>query len=226
MVDGENVYYISDDEKRRLQDRDLGYVYVLSGSRGSGKTLTMSFLALEYLIKRHRVWSNYKVEFPFRWINGSVKWYQTSPVTMNEIYRFDQGLSRGIICIDEVNLWCSRKRSMTTANRLLNNTLQLLRKRQLTFLFTPQSYNWLDSVLQFQVDCHMLCNDQYYLYPNRYKRGTMIKVTFRDMSGVFTGKVYDQKYFLKEYIQYFGVSRIGVSIIRWRNTMLSPLPPG
>ncbi|MDD5486851.1 MAG: AAA family ATPase [Dehalococcoidales bacterium] len=182
-------YYNTQEEHRQWLDRQLGYIVVYAGPRGSGKTLSMTHAGVSYLMSGHKVWSNYRIKFPVQWAEGEkLVWYESQPLDMDAIYTFDKELAGGVVLIDEINLWCSNRRSMSVANRLMNSVMQLLRKRKLTFCFTTQNFQWLDSQLRWQTDGLCECHDQYYSYPGRYEKGAMILQSWRDMSGVYTGR--------------------------------------
>lgn len=200
--DNGKIFYVDDSFIKRIWSKDLGYIIVFSGSRGSGKTLSMTYFGLNFLLKRLPVWSNYTIKFPFMWPNGEIERFESLPLDMNALYTFDSGLREGVVLIDEVNLWASNRRSMSVANRLLNSVMTLIRKRKLTFMFTCQNYQWLDSQLRWQTDALILCHDQHYSYPQRYPEpGQMISQTWRDMSGIYTGRPYHETG--KEYYQFF-----------------------
>lgn len=192
MVYRNGVFYKSTYEQqwKRIQDR-LGQVWVFSGGRGSGKTLSMTYFAGEAMLNGHKVWSNYPIAFDFLWsgkgIEPHVKHYESIPLNMDSIYTFSDELASGIVCIDEISLWASARRSMSVANRLLNSIMTLIRKRRLSFMFTVQNFQWLDSQLRFQTDLWFLCRDQYHYRPHQLERGQFISLTIRDMSGYMTG---------------------------------------
>jgi predicted AAA+ superfamily ATPase len=59
------MYYVTEEEHRERRLKDLGQVAVFVGPRGSGKTLSMVYWAVQFLTKEHRVWSNFDIEFDF-----------------------------------------------------------------------------------------------------------------------------------------------------------------
>lgn len=187
-----SIFYVTAKQADSMRGEDLGRILVFEGSRGSGKTLSMSYMALCYLVKRHKVWSNYKIAFDYGWPGGTIEHFESMPLDMSALYTFDSSLSSGIVCIDELNLWASNRRSMSVANRLLNSVMQLIRKRRLTFMFTCQNFNWLDSQIRWQTDSLISCQDQHFMYPGRYGKGVMIHQAWKDMSGVNTGYPYSQ----------------------------------
>lgn len=181
-------YHITPEQRDEIMARDLGYCYVLTGARGSGKTLFMSYLGIEAMAKGHNVWSNYKIHWELPKLGGGFRHLESQPLDMNALFRFDKDLNQGYVLVDEINLWCSARRSMAVANRLLNSVLQLMRKRRLTFIFTTQNFKWLDNQLRFQTDVHIMCRDQYFLHPGELRKGERITLVFQDMSGVKTGQ--------------------------------------
>lgn len=178
--------YMASDEYYKIKRKDLGLTAVFSGARGSGKTLSMTYFALCFLARGFKVWSNYPISFNFRAGDEyPVRHYEAIPLDMRSLYTFDEQLNEGIVCIDEINLWASNRRSMSVANRLINSTMQLIRKRRLSFLFTVQDFNWLDSQLRWQTDLLFRCRDLYHW--THAEPGVNISWKVEDLSGLTTG---------------------------------------
>lgn len=172
--------------------KDLALCVCYTGTRGSGKTLSMTihaFLKMAYSDKK--VWSNYPIEGTAVFPDGSTKYCASVPLNMESLYVFDKGLAQGIVCIDEVNLWSDSRRSMSVTNRLINSILTLIRHRQLSFYFTVQNENWLDNRVRYQIDTLIRCQDMAFKYP-KLEFGNFIQLSARDMSGYNTGYPYSE----------------------------------
>ena len=183
-----------------VQYPEKSFVVCYVGSRGSGKTLSMTYWAALELIKHKRVWSNYPISFSFRWPDGFVEDFASEPLNMDALYVFDNELANGTVFIDEVTLWSDSRRSMGVVNRLLNSIFTLIRKRKLSFYLTTQSFEWLDRRMQFQTDALVSCFDMHYINAH-YEKGAHISQTSKDLSGYFTGFQYKDTQ--KEYKQIF-----------------------
>lgn len=189
IFDGTNHYFLSHAEWKKSLLKDLCQVVVFSGPRGSGKTLSTTYLAAKALMSGHKVWSNYPIDF---WgiIPGSDPvHYQSIDLDMMDIYMMERGLAEGIVVIDEANLWVPGRRSMSKRNELINAMVQQIRKRKLTFLAATQNFHSLDSMFRFQTDLHILCSDQSFM--GHCEPGEFITWRVRDQSGMYTGKTFD-----------------------------------
>jgi hypothetical protein len=184
--EGVKAFRVSEEEHRESLLQDLGQVLVFTGPRGSGKTLSMCFWAVVFMVEGHKVWSNFPISFDFYWPGGQKVHYQSTPIDMATIYEFDKELNAGVVCLDEISLWCSARRSMAVANRLLNNFLVMTRKRKLTFMFSAQNFQWLDNQLRFQTDLLFKCADMSH-WNKTLKAGEVINWTIQDMSGFYSG---------------------------------------
>lgn len=174
--------------------RELSLCACLTGTRGSGKTLTMTIFAfLKMAYEDKKVWSNYPIEGIAVFPDGSEKYCASIPLNMDSLYMFDKGIANGIVCIDEVNLWSDSRRSMSITNRLLDAILTLIRHRQLSFYFTVQNEMWLDNRVRYQIDTLIRCTDLAFKYP-KLEFGNYIQLECKDMSGYNTGYPYDETF--------------------------------
>ncbi len=164
-------------------------VVTVTGGRGSGKTLYLAFQGLANMIEGKTVWSNFPIHAIYQDRSGKRYRYDTLPLDMESLYSFDSGLAKGVLLIDEVNLWADSFASMAVSSRLLASVFQLVRKRQLSIFMSCQAFKFLNSRLRWQTDCLVSCFDMSHLYPN-LERGAVISLTFKDLSGIFTGVPY------------------------------------
>lgn len=190
------LFHITPSEYRKILSKDLGYIYTITGPRGSGKTLFMTYLGIhDAMMAGHKVWANYPIEC---WVDsmvipGKVYHLKSLPLNIEQVLLFDQQLAEGYVLIDEINLWASSRRSMSVANRLISDTLQLIRKRRLTFIFTTQNFKWMDSRIRWQTDFLCECKDTSDNHDGRF-----IEILMQDWSGVKSGYAVSDGHFIKD----------------------------
>ncbi len=165
-----------------------------SGPRGSGKTLAMSYLSLIDMKRGHPVLANYT-------IGGHVKRGQyeyevnSKPLEFTKMLELSESLQYCITCIDEINLWFASTKWMTQGNRLMQITLQQLRKRAMSLYYTTQNIRWVDNQIRWQTDLHVMCHDMSRT-PQGIEaglhRGEYIRLAIMDLSGYLTGRPYDE----------------------------------
>ena len=164
-------------------------VEVYYGNRGSGKTLSMTGRAVKLMGHGANVWANYSVHFGVREKNDEITFYESKPVDIDDllmIQRKDE-IRDGVVMLDEWNLWCNARRSSANANYIFNGITQLIRKRNLSFFITTQSFHSLDKMIRFQCDISYYCTDLHYRYRER-KRGELISQKWTDWNGFKTGR--------------------------------------
>lgn len=160
-----------------------------TGSRGSGKTLSMVHWVKQRVKKdpRTRVWSNFKIHFSD---NGSINGWQSFPLEMDYLLEFSQDLRNGIVVIDELELFVDSMRGNTIMNRLIGYLTMQTRKRNLGVYFGIISFFWADRRLRFLTDMIFQCRDLAttpYGLKRRLPRGHHIIWKPVDYSGELTG---------------------------------------
>lgn len=167
-------------------------VVMITGSRGSGKSLFMTALAVADLRKGKSVWSNMPVK-----VVGTVRkkynlpLLKTKPLDMDAFYALSEELQDGVVCIDEAQNMGDSRASLTLKNRLLNAIIAQVRKRSLNVYFTVQDPSWVDVRLRFATDVEVECYDLAYSPWGRSKNvayGELIRCHFKDLSGYKTGQ--------------------------------------
>jgi len=162
------------------------------GPRGSGKTLSMVYDAIIRMLRGIQVWSNINIEFSSSIVTpGKLTHYCSTPIDMDAIYSFDQGVANGFVYIDELPLWVNSRRSMTVANSLVNSMFSIIRHRGLSFGITSQQYDWLDKRIKYQVDILVSCFDLHFKFWH-LPPGALIGLAIKDLSGLTTGHPYHQ----------------------------------
>lgn len=140
--------------------RDMALILGFIGMRGSGKTCSQTRVAiLDYLLKGVPVWSNYDISVRVVYKDAE-KVFRSLPIDKNRMLDIDEGYRNGLLVVDEVNLEAGESsRYMSGANLAFGHTLQQLRKRNLSMLYTCQSWSWLDARIKWQTDFAIQCND-------------------------------------------------------------------
>jgi hypothetical protein len=162
-------------------------VGVFCGGRGSGKTLSMSTEGLLAMASGLQVFANYSIQRSIEFPDGKVVNYKSIPVEIDDLVTFKPEIRDGLVCLDELNLWCSNRGAMSLVNRLLNSWVQLIRKRNLTLYITTQNFESLDRMVRWQCDVTVECYDQHFLYRN-LPEGASISQVITDWSGIFSGR--------------------------------------
>jgi len=190
---------------QRIRDSMLVPKFVVtSGPRGSGKSLLMTGLACEQLVRtlylwerygiKRGVWSNYEISFCWQSeITGKIYKIEAQPLDMEALYFFDSGLANGWIYIDEIDQWFDRQSWNTTSSKLIHKALTQIRKKQLSVCSTIQDFEWLNARGLFQIDIQIGCREAAFTPWGREHHVKLGEITFlacRDFSGVATGYMY------------------------------------
>jgi len=157
-------------------------VVVFTGGRGAGKTLSMVFSCCQDLVRGRQVFSNIPIAFRYQ---GRV--YRSAPLDMEALYVLDSGVRNCVVAIDEINLWADSWSTQAVSSKMLVVLFQQIRKRNLSFYLTVQSFAWLNNRIRWQTDLHVSCRD-YSFGKQDIERGCLIAQNLRDMSGIFTGR--------------------------------------
>jgi len=180
---------------------------VITGPRGSMKTLLLTLLAcrnllkcfyLQYYGKYKHVWSNYPIGFRHQSVIDG-KWYylHSEPLNMESFYTFDAGLAAGSVYIDEIDQWYDRQDWAAITQKLTNAVITQIRKRELSLSATTQNFQWLNARAQFQTDTLINCREAAFTPWGRKMGLQMGKVSFltlKDLSGVNTGYQYAENF--------------------------------
>jgi len=167
-------------------------VKVWTGSRGSGKSLSMAYDLAMDMLRGRKVYSNMEISFDYQQKEGSRLYsFRSLPLDMESLYVLDSGVQGCIVAIDEVNLWADSWSWQNVASRLLSIVFQQIRKRSLSFYLTCQNFQWLNTRLRWQTDLHTRCFDWSHGHEG-VEPGALIKQTLYDMSGFFTGYAFSE----------------------------------
>jgi hypothetical protein len=185
---------------------NLSRFVLISGPRGSQKTLLMTHYVVKLLLKsfylrelrgiEKRVWTNYPVGFNFRSkLDGKVHHLESEPLNMQALYLFDHSLANGWAFIDEIDQWYDRQGWSEVTQRLTSAALTQIRKRHLSLGATIQDADWLNSRGQFQLDIGISCREAAFTPWGRkvgLGLGERSFLTSRDISGVMTGFMFKE----------------------------------
>jgi len=120
----------------------------IQGMRGGGKDCLGSYLACCYMLGGIPCMSNMPIRGTFA--EGSVA---SMPLDINKLYKFDKHFeSNVVIYISEIDKLVHRRRSISTANMLLNILATQIRKKGITIIANAQDWFWLDAEWIFQTD--------------------------------------------------------------------------
>ncbi|MBA7636887.1 hypothetical protein ES703_44515 [subsurface metagenome] len=168
-------------------------VTAITGPRGSGKTLLMTFMGIIDMKRGHQCVSNYSIRGKVR-RHGKLVTVKSLPLDFATLLELNEKLRRCVCCIDEINLWFASTRWMTHGNRIFGIFMQLLRKRQMSLYFTTQNFKWADPNIRWQTDLQIACQDLFHTPQGKEQnvgRGEFIKYVAIDRSGYLTGVPYE-----------------------------------
>jgi len=161
------------------------YVMIYHGSRRGGKTLSMVVQVFFDLLAGRKVFCNVPIAFIFRG-----REYRTQPFDYYSLLAQDEMYKGGVICWDEAALWLYSRDSGAQFNKLATLSLTLVGKWECNLYCTLQFLNMLDKNIRQQADAIVLCTDLSFKY-SQLGRGTTIGQIWQDISGRFTGDMYE-----------------------------------
>jgi len=99
------------------------------GELGAGKTLSLTYLAYRNFMKGRKIYSNYKLSFPY-----------TKVTSIEQLEDMKSGFFAG----DELWLWIDARASTSKKNKVVSSILLKSRKRDIHFSYTTQSFSQVD----------------------------------------------------------------------------------
>jgi len=125
-------------------------ITLVIGRQGSGKTLLLVKKAYEYYKKGKTIYSNIKLNFPFK------------PIDYNDI--IECKLENAVVILDEIHLLLSSRNSMSKINRLIvDGFLSMVRKMGLTIIASTQTERKVDVRFREEKDFLYACNKYAYI---------------------------------------------------------------
>lgn len=139
-----------------------------------------------------RVLSNVPISFDYlEEETGELKHYEAEPWNLDQLIKLEDTLEACTIVWDEMSLDIGSRSGQSVQNRLIGGAATLVGKMDLSILGTLQFMRLLHVDLRDQMDAEFECFDLSFQYPH-FKRGAMISQTFRDISGRFTGRLFEK----------------------------------
>jgi len=206
---------------------DISLVIIVTGPRGSGKTLVLTHYCIEYMAhawalnawktlkgddrlfphKKSKVWSNYPVSALWKPPGpGRAVLLSTLPLDIEELMTWPEKFRDGYIVIDEIDQYADRQDWMALLPRLLVKGIKLMRHRNLTLLGSLQFDDELNSRLHKQADVLIQCKDKAFSSWGRdlgLQTGEIANTIYLDKSGSRTGESFADSH--QPYpLQFFG----------------------
>lgn len=171
------------------------------GARGAGKDAFDAWVASCYMLANVPCYSNMPVEgvfdpYTYRPTMKGHPLYRvkSQELQVNNLYTFGQDFEHDtLLYLSEVDKIIHRRRSISTANMLLNVLATQIRKAGVTIVANAQDWFWLDDEWVFQTDILANCSDLAFTpwgHEEGLKEGWITYVELYDISGVATGYRY------------------------------------
>lgn len=113
----------------------------IAGDLGSGKTLTLTLLALKSYLDGETIYSNYKL-------------YGIPYVPITDIEQIEE-MQSGFFAADELWLWCDSRVSTSNKNKMISRILIQSRKKGLTIGYTAQGLHQIDKRVRLITDINL-----------------------------------------------------------------------
>lgn len=123
----------------------IGYV----GRMGSGKTLSMVKYAYEKYKKGYTIYSNIKLNFPYK------------PYTLTDLLEYannSTNFNNSIIIMDEAHIFLDSRNSGSKRSRMISYILLMSRKRNMHVIYTTQRFHQIDKRLRENSEHINLCS--------------------------------------------------------------------
>lgn len=142
----------------------VSIVIGLIGHRGSSKTSSAVYICIfDWLIRGLPVYSNVDIAIKVRYKDCS-KVFRSKPWRGVDMLDLDEDCRGGVVLNDEINVGggAESTRFMSSANLAWASDLQQLRKRQLSVIWTAQSWSTVDNRTRWQSDYVVECIDCFF----------------------------------------------------------------
>lgn len=183
------------------------YNIAITGVKGSGKTLFMSWLACHAMVFHQMpCFSNYRIAFDLK-IKGKKYHFESQELDLFGVYDIRSGIKRAFVAFDEIQFFADARASISTKNRLITYFQNQSRKRQITICYTTQFFEWIDKRLQQATDVLIKCQDASRTSGGReshMRRGEVFDITAYDLSGQWTGATVSQTHAPAARYSFFG----------------------
>lgn len=166
------------------------YIVIITGLRGAGKTLGLTYLGFLTLLSGHDVYSNFPIAFRFKFPNGKVKSFRSKRLDVKVLSSLSGKYTGSAVLISELQYYTDCRRSGSYENVRLGYDLMQIRKLDMSFFCDVKSVNWIDNRVGFETDLLIHSSDNYYTPwgdENNVPRGTVLHWDLCDISGHFSG---------------------------------------
>lgn len=121
------------------------------GWKGSGKTTALTlFLLIESIQKiRSRIFCNYKLEFPFHWLNGL------------DMIDLEKSLDDSVIGIDELHEYADSRNAGTLQNKRIADFFLQSRHFHCDIIYTTQYKDAIDKRIRRITDIDVVCENMF-----------------------------------------------------------------
>ena len=135
----------------------------------------------------------------------------------DELIHQESKFEGGVIGWDEPSLWLFSRNFQSRMNKIISQIIILMGHVEMNYYFATQFLSLLDKNIRLQMDALIFCSDLSFKYP-QLQRGSTIGQLLQDMSGRFTGDMYENTG--EVYQQTFFLNHSGEFTIQNRNLML------
>ena len=120
------------------------------GELGKGKTATASYMALNYYMKGHKIYSNYKIQIPVAPAFGMGMCTNPAEMTFKSVaemvtsYNDVERIHNGYAVFDELWSWLDSRMSSSHQNKFISGILLKSRKRGFNLIYTCQGLHQIE----------------------------------------------------------------------------------
>ncbi len=168
-----------------------------TGYRGSTKTANAVMWCLDAMVNDVECHSNQPIKANLLLPDGSHKLVQSVDLDYPKFLTSPQSFYRVLVLLDELQLLANSLRTTSNGNLLLQEISTQIRKQEMSMIYTIQEINWGDSRFAYQTDVEVECQDLAFTpwgMEQGLEFGELAKCTYKDLTGVYTGRPY-YKYF-------------------------------
>jgi hypothetical protein len=166
----------------------------VSGSRGSGKSETLTYIGISAMASGQKCWANYPITAKLVDGEGNEFLARSTPLNFDELFNLDPSFRGGVIIIDEYQDWDSNYDIRSTQSKVLHAMWAQIRKNDISFYYAAKKFRWVGIKTRDETDIEINCHDAAKTPAGfgKYQKGELINWTVWDESGNWTGKMADE----------------------------------
>ena len=170
---------------------------VYHGPIRGGKTGSMTVDLAMQMINGRTVYTNYPIEFDYQAAGtGKIKHLSSLPLDPDDLLYIDQPATKkkytgAVLGWDEGALSMPSRDFMAARNRVISQASLLRGKLEMSLYFTIQYLSMWEKNMRIQEDALIFCHDLSFKF-RQLGRGHIISQSFQDISGRFTGEMYEE----------------------------------